>query len=124
MQENDVDTAMELTDFPCIVAGPSGVQKVDRESFARMMSNPSYEIHEVKLGEKPEVRVLRDDVVVVAYEVHEEVTVDGKTTSLDAADSSTWMKRDGRWRCALHTEAIAGDAWGRDRKVPGERAHR
>jgi hypothetical protein len=52
------------------------------------------------------------------------VTVDGKTTSLDAADSSTWMKRDGRWRCALHTEAIAGDAWGRDRKVPGERAHR
>ena len=35
--------------------------------------------------------------------------------ALDAADSSTWVRRDGRWLCAMHTEAIAGDPFGRDR---------
>jgi hypothetical protein len=32
------------------------------------------------------------------------------------ADSSTWVRRNGRWLCALHTEAIAGDPFGRDRQ--------
>jgi len=124
MQENDVDTAMDLTDFPCIVSGPSGVRKVDRQSFQKMMSNPSRKIRKVELGEKPEMRMLRDDIVIVAYRIHEDVTIEGKATSLDAADSSTWIQRDGRWRCALHTEAITGDAWGRDRKAHDKPAHR
>jgi len=25
------------------------------------------------------------------------------------------VRRDGRWRCVLHTEALAGDPFGRDR---------
>jgi hypothetical protein len=37
-------------------------------------------------------------------------------TKLDAADSSTWVRRNGRWLCALHTEAILGDPFGRDRQ--------
>jgi ketosteroid isomerase-like protein len=124
MQENDIDTAMELTDFPCIVSGPSGIRKVDRQSFQKMMTNPSYTIRKVEMGDKPEVRVLRDDIVIVAYKIHEDVTVDGKATSLDAADSSTWVQRDGQWRCALHTEAIAGDSFGRDRKAQEKSASR
>ena len=51
----------------------------------------------------------------VGREVHEELTVDGKPLTLDAADTSTWVRREGRWLCALHTEAIAGDPFGRDR---------
>jgi hypothetical protein len=31
-------------------------------------------------------------------------------------DSSTWVRRNGCWLCALHTEAIAGDPFGRDRQ--------
>ena len=61
--------------------------------------------------------MLRDDVAIVAYQVTEELTVDGKPVTLNAADSSTWIRRNGGWMCALHTEAIAGDPYGRDRKV-------
>src|SRR6185503_10368888 len=88
LQENDIDTAMELTDFPCIVAGPSGIQKIDRQTFLKMMSNPGYKIRKAEIGARPHFRALSDDCVVVAYQVHEDVTVDGKATSLDAADSS------------------------------------
>jgi len=51
--------------------------------------------------------------------VHEELTVDGKPVSIDAADTSTWVRRDGRWLCAAHIEALAGDPYGRDRRVSG-----
>jgi hypothetical protein len=55
-------------------------------------------------------------VAIIAYNVHEEVTVDAQRVSLDAADASTWIRRNGQWRCALHTESIAGDPFGRDKK--------
>lgn len=47
--------------------------------------------------------------------VNERLTVDGKPLKLEAADASTWVRRGERWVCALHTEAITGDPFGRDR---------
>ena len=63
----------------------------------------------------PVARALTDDVAVIAYKVHEELTVDGKALSFEAADSSTWVRREGQWVCSVHTEALAGDPFGRDR---------
>ena len=63
------------------------------------------------------MRLLRDDVAILAYRVHEELTVEGKPVTVEAADSSTWVHRDGRWVCAMHTESIAGDPFGRDRRA-------
>lgn len=60
--------------------------------------------------------MLGRDVAVLAYKVHEHLTVDGQPVSVDAADSSTWVRRDGRWVCALHSESIVGDPFGRDRR--------
>jgi hypothetical protein len=117
MQDGDVETAVKLTDFPCIITGASGIGAVDKATFTAMMKNPSYEILSVELDHNAKVRLIRDDVAIVAYKVHEELTVDGQPVALDARDSSTWVKRNGNWLCALHTEAIAGDAFGRDRSA-------
>jgi uncharacterized protein DUF4440 len=69
-----------------------------------------------ELKDGAQVRSLGDGVAIVAYQVHEELTVDGKPVTLDAADASVWVRRDGRWLCAMHTESIAGDPFGRDRQ--------
>lgn len=79
------------------------------------MKSPSYTLDRFELKDGAQVRLLGDDVAIVAYQVHEELTVEGKRVTLDAADASTWVRRDGRWLCALHTEAITGDPFGRDR---------
>ena len=63
-----------------------------------------------------QVRVLNDDTAVVAYKVREEMTVEGKPLTLEAADASTWVRKNGKWLCAMHTEALAGDPFGRDKK--------
>jgi hypothetical protein len=115
IKDRDVAAAVQLTDFPCIVTGAQGVGRVEEAAFTAMLANPPYVIHDVDLADGVQVRLIAEDVAIVAYRVHEELTVDGERVELDANDSSTWVRRDGRWRCALHTEAIAGDPFGRDR---------
>ena len=114
IKEKDADAAIRLTDEECIVTGAQGVGRVNRQGLSEMLKNAPYTLHDFELKDA-EVRQIRDDVAVLAYKVHEELTVDGKPVKLDAADASTWVRRDGRWLCALHTESIAGDPFGRDR---------
>jgi Domain of unknown function (DUF4440) len=114
LKRKDAKAATRLTDFPCIVTGPQGVASLDELTFANMVMSAQYSIEHVSFGDDAKVRVLSDDVAIVAYNVREELTVDGQPVTLQAADSSTWIRRKGQWRCALHTEAVAGDAFGRD----------
>jgi ketosteroid isomerase-like protein len=115
IKDRDVVAAMRLTDDPCIVAGAQGVARITREAFAGMLKAGGWTLHEFTLSEV-QVRVLSEDVAIVAYKVKELLTVDGKPLTLEAADSSTWVRREGQWMCALHTEALAGDPFGRDRQ--------
>jgi hypothetical protein len=112
---NDFETALDLTDDPCIVTGAQGVASIDRGRFREMMQSANYKIEDVYFDPDVQIRVLGSDTAVLAYTVRERLTVDGKSVTLEAADASTWVRRGGRWRCALHTESIKGDPFGRDR---------
>jgi hypothetical protein len=115
LKDKDVATCERLTDFPCLVAGAHGIARVPKEKFRGIMESGNYTLDEFELKES-EVRMLTDDVAIHAYKVHEDLTVDGQPVTLDASQSSTWIRRNGRWACALHTESILGDPYGRDRK--------
>jgi ketosteroid isomerase-like protein len=117
LKDEDIETALALTDEPCVVMGPQGVASIDKQAFRMMMQSAPYKLNRFQLGDA-QVRMLSDDVGIVAYPVHEEFVIDGQQLSLDALDSSTWVRRNGRWVCALHTEALKGDPFGRDRSAP------
>ena len=117
IQSRNVEGAMRLTDFPCLVAGAPGVGLIDKETYRQMMTSANYTLRDFEIKEA-KVHLPNDDVALVAYKVHEELTVDGKKVSMDAADASVWVRRGGEWRCALHTESVAGDPYGRDKKLP------
>ena len=113
MRECDVRTAVALTEFPCLIAGASGVRSVDQASYEQMMTAGSWRVHEAEIEDGARVRQLTDDVAVILYGVREEMTVEGKPLTLRAFDSSVWVRRNDGWRCAMHSESIAGDG---DRK--------
>lgn len=115
LKDNDVQTVERLTANPSILTGAQGVGEHDKKRVVEMMKNASYTLDSFELKPDIKVRMLSDDVGVVAYEVHEEMTVDGKTVELDAAEASTWVRDGDGWVCALHTEALRGDPFGRDR---------
>jgi ketosteroid isomerase-like protein len=115
IKDKDVDAAIRLTDDPCIVTGAQGVTRIDSQALAGMMKAASYTLHDFKISDDVQVRLWGNDLAILAYKVHEELTVEGKPVTLDAADASTWVRRNGRWVCALHTESLIGDPFCRDR---------
>lgn len=117
IKDGDVDAALELTSDPCIVTGPQGVASVDKATFRKMMQDADWTVDNYEIRDA-EVRRVSDDVAVIAYKVREEITIDGEELELEAADASTWMRKDGAWICVMHTESLLGDPFGRDRNGP------
>ena len=115
LKDQDLQTILELSDDPCVVAGAQGVSTIDKKMMSQMMQDPNYTLHDFVLDEDYQIRMLNDDTAILAYKVREDLTVDNEPISFDAAEASTWIRRDGRWVCALHTETISGDPFGRDR---------
>jgi hypothetical protein len=117
LRDGDEETPTKLSDDPCIVAGAQGIARLDRRAVAHMMKEASWKLERFEIDPNVQIRVIGDDVAVLAYNVHEDVAVDGRLLKLEASDTSTWVRRDGRWVCAMHTEALAGDPFGRDRRA-------
>ena len=117
IKDRDVDTAIRLSDDPCIVAGAQGVGSIDRKAMEAMMKKASYTLDSFAFEDGAKVRLLGDDVAIVAYKVREDLTVEGKPVKLEASESSTWVRRGGDWVCAMHTESLSGDPFGRDRRA-------
>ncbi|HEX5370335.1 MAG TPA: nuclear transport factor 2 family protein [Dehalococcoidia bacterium] len=114
MKKKDTETAARMTAAKCIVIGATGVGEIDPPTMGQMLAGgtwtlESYAFEDVKVQEAGE------DAVVIAYKVTEQLTVEGKPLSLTAFDASLWQREAGRWTCALHTESLAGDPFGRDR---------
>ena len=116
IKTKDFEKALSMTDNPCLVVGPRGVESVDREKFRSMMKSATHSLRNFELKDA-QVQPLTEDVAVLAYKAHEDLIVDGKPLTVDAAHSSTWIRRRGRWTCALHTESLPGDPFGRDRQA-------
>ena len=112
IKNRDATTAASLSDDPSLVVGAQGIGQLDRKALGAMLQNASYELTDYDLDDL-HVRPLADGVVAVAYRVDEKVVVDGKKIALAAFDSSVWVRRGDDWVCALHTESLAGDPFGR-----------
>ena len=118
MKAKDARVAEQLTDDNCIVVGAQGVSEIDRKTMAKLTTEGQWELKQYSFDQaNAHVRFIDDDIAIVAYKVNERVVVDGKTLPIEANDSSVWIRRDGAWLCALHTESLAGDPYGRDRRA-------
>ncbi|MEO7456995.1 MAG: nuclear transport factor 2 family protein [Gemmatimonadaceae bacterium] len=119
MIAKDVDTAVSMSDDPCIVTGAQGVSAITNAQYRTMMADGKWELKSYEMTDV-QARMITDDVAIIAYKVTEQLVVDGKPLTLVASDSSTWVKKGGKWRNSLHTEAPAGDPFGRDRAAPAK----
>ena len=118
MKTRDSRTAERLADDRCFVVGPQGISEIQKSSLGAMVAEAPYELKHYQLDTTDvHVRKIADDVAIVAYKVNERLVVDGKPTALEAYDSTVWVRRNGNWVSALHTETVAGDPFGRDRRA-------
>src|SRR4051794_35093935 len=81
VKDRNVTAAMMLTDDPCIIAGASGIASVDRAAFQKIMSGATYTLNSFHIDPEVKVRLIQDDIAIMAYKVKEDLTVDGKPVS-------------------------------------------
>lgn len=112
LMNRDARTAASLSDDPCVVVGAQGIGEIDRGTLGKMLRTVRYELKAFSFADF-HVHRLSDDVAAVAYKVREDLEVDGEDLTLEAFDTSIWTLRDGAWTCAIHTESLAGDPFGR-----------
>jgi ketosteroid isomerase-like protein len=115
IKEKDIDTVVRLTADKAVVVGAQGITELDKDTLSGMMMEQPWELKKYALDKDMHVLPLGKDIAMIAYKVKEDMTVEGKLTTLEAHDASVWLKQDGKWVCALHTESLAGDPFGRDK---------
>ena len=116
VKDRDARTVGRLTAEECTIAGARGVSAVDAREMGKLIEAATHKILDYRIDPKTtRITHLSDDVVAIAYGIHEDLEVDGEPVQLDAFDVSVWKNGDTGWTCVLHTESIAGDPFGRDR---------
>lgn len=104
MEHRDFDTIKRLTRFPCIVVGKNGIRQVDEVSFKKMFD--SSEGMQLKVQEifSIESEVIQGYSAIIAYRITMEYVTKEEKTALNCACTSTWVKENDEWVCAMHTE--------------------
>lgn len=114
MIDKDVETATAMMADKSIVTGAQGAATIDNQAFGKMMQEGKWTLESYTFSDV-QVEFPTPDVAIIGYKVSEKLILDGEPLTMEAADASTWIKRDGKWQCALHTESVLGDPFGRDR---------
>lgn len=104
IMEKDAVVALHLSHDRCVVTGSQGVCHADAGSFREIMDSLPWILDDFEL-KGVQVSLVKDDVAIVSYEVRESLIVEGKPLTVEAAESSTWIRDDGRWLCARHSMA-------------------
>lgn len=100
MEDHDYETVKNLTRFPCIVAGKNGVRSVDEPQFKAMFESGAGAQYKV-IDISGVASQIIDETAVIAYEIEIGVR---DSQPMKCACTSTWIKQDDGWRCALHSE--------------------
>lgn len=108
MVDKDAKAAKAMIADECLVTGPMGAMKIDPAKYEKMTEEGSWTLDSFRFSDT-EVIFPSDDVAVIAYKVHQKGKMKDEAMDMRCADSSTWIRQGGDWKCALHTETMLQD---------------
>ncbi len=96
MRANDVEAAIALTHFPCLVASPHGTRSVTQEDYRSLMEASDGDRFKGITIDNPDVQAMTDDSAIITYTV--------EMNGMTMRDTSLWLKEGGKWTCGYHAE--------------------
>ena len=105
MKAKDGARTAELAGDVSLVTGAQGVMSIAKSKMGQMTEDGKWTL-ESYVFEDIEVSTPAPDVAIIAYTVKQKVTMDGKSQTLHAADSSTWIRGLDGWECHAHSETF------------------
>jgi hypothetical protein len=104
IMEKDAVVALQLSHDQCVLTGAQGTSHIDGAALREIMDVAPWILDDFEL-DGVQVSLVNDDVAIVSYKVRESLIVEGKPFTVEASDSSTWIRSNGRWLCACHAMA-------------------
>ena len=108
MVDKDAKTAAGMIAEQGLVTGPMGAMAIDPAKYEAMTNEGDWSLTAYEMSDVQVVQPA-DDVAIIAYKVNQKGDMKGRAMDLNCVDSSTWVREDGEWKCALHTETILGE---------------
>ena len=109
MVDKDATKAASMIADQGLVTGPMGTIKIDPAAYEKMTREGQWSLESFTFSDIAVVTP-SEDLAVIAYKVRQTGAMKGEPMDMTCADSSTWVKSDGAWKCVLHTETILKDA--------------
>jgi hypothetical protein len=105
MVEQDTDTALAMLNEPALMVSPHGAMKFDHAAYREMAEKGSMVLKSYQLSDI-DVVFPAEHTAILTYRVKQSMAPRGRSESVieEMADSSTWIRKDGSWQCAMHTE--------------------
>ncbi len=105
MVHQDTDAALELLSEPALMVSAHGAMKFDHAAYRKMAEQGSMVVTSFEFGDM-QVVFPNEATAILTYGVTQSVAPrgTGDRTVQQMNDSSTWIQKDGRWQCAMHTE--------------------
>lgn len=89
-----------------LMVGPHGPMAFDPPTYEKMAADPDSRVLDYRFSDFG-VLFPREDVAIATYKAWQKFTRKGEAIEQDVVDSSTWVRLDGGWKCAAHTESMA-----------------
>lgn len=103
MVDGKPEIATGMLTEPALMVSGHGANKFDHAGYTKMAKDDRFKLVDYDISNM-DVTFPRDDVAVATYQVTQKVEMEGKASEMEVFDTSTWIKLDGNWLCAMHTE--------------------
>ena len=103
--DEEADTAIGLLTEPAYMVSPHGAMKFDHAMYRKMAEQGSQVVQSYEFSDM-DATFPSDDTAILTYKVKQVISPRGKNepTEQSMSDTSTWVRVNGEWRCAMHTE--------------------
>lgn len=105
MVDQEPDVALNLLCEPALMVSAHGAMKFDHAGYRRMAEHGTMVVNAFEFSDM-EVVFPNDATAILSYRVKQGIAPRGQGATLEQEmhDTSTWVKTDHGWRCAMHTE--------------------
>jgi hypothetical protein len=111
MVDEETDVALALLDEPSLMVSSHGAMQFSHDQYRQMAEHGDMVIKSFEFSDM-QVMYPTEDTAVLTYRVKQELARRGdgaKPISQEMADSTVWVRKDGEWRCVMHTETEVDD---------------
>jgi hypothetical protein len=108
MVDNDTDAALQLLEDPALMVSTHGSMMFDHAGYRRMAEHGSMVLTSFDISDM-DVVFPSESTAILSYDVQQVVKPRGKNEDFvqQMHDTSTWVRKNNRWKCVMHTETPA-----------------